>query len=177
MSENISDIKKPIILVGMMGCGKSHVGKAIARRLTLPFFDSDALIEADQETVISDIFEQKGEVFFRQLEADKIASLMLEGACVISTGGGAVTTRETLMKIRQDSVSVWIKASSNKIYERIKHDTTRPLLQCDNPKQRIQEILDTRKELYAQANIHIDNSRDNPNSTVDEIVQALHRFL
>ncbi|MGH1404474.1 MAG: shikimate kinase [Alphaproteobacteria bacterium] len=177
MDDTSLGIKQPIVLLGMMGCGKSHIGRVLTGRLEHPYIDSDSLLEEEQECSIAEIFDVKGEAFFRKLEADLIARLMKRGACVISTGGGAITTPETLDRILRGGISIWIKTDPQKIFERIKDDTKRPLLQCADPRQRIQDLYDSRKALYAQADIHVDNSADTPNVTVDEIMQALQKFL
>jgi shikimate kinase len=151
-----------IVLVGLPGCGKSTVGRLLARRLRLPFFDSDQLIEREIGVAIKDFFEREGEAAFRDLESEMIAHLCAatEAGGVISTGGGAVlrpSNRAVLAGL--DSV-VYLRSSPEEIARRLRHDTTRPLLQGVNPLVRLRELHAVRDPLYAEvADFVVENAR------------------
>mgnify|MGYP001156452841 FL=1 len=167
------EIKKPIVLVGMMGSGKSHVGRLLAERLNRSFYDADKILEEEQGRSISDIFSSDGESAFREMEADLIERLMQKNDAVISTGGGAVVTPSVLSKVKEQSVSVWLQTSVDKIIPRVINDKNRPLLQCGDPKSKLNALMDVREPLYAQADIHITNEDIAVEDVVNKIVQAL----
>lgn len=153
----------PIVLVGLPGCGKSTVGRLLARRLRLPFFDSDQLIEREVGVSIKDFFEREGEAAFRDIESEMIAHLCAapsEGGGVISTGGGAVlrpSNREVLANL--DTV-VYLRSSPEEIARRLRHDTTRPLLQGIDPLVRLRELYSLRDPLYDEvADFVVENAR------------------
>ncbi len=167
---------KPIALVGMMGVGKSHIGHDLSKQICCKFYDSDALIERDQGRNISQIFKEEGEAFFRDLEADKIHGLLAKGNCIISTGGGALLRDATLQEIKAKAISVWLKSDVDIIFNRIKNDNKRPLLQSDNPKQLLADLLKQRQSLYEEADIHVDNSTAGVQDVVGQIIQELHKY-
>ncbi len=167
------EINKPIVLVGMMGSGKSHVGRLLAERLNRSFYDADKILEEEQGRSISDIFSSDGESAFREMEADLIERLMKKNDAVISTGGGAVVTPSVLSNIKEQSVSVWLQTSVDKIIPRVINDKNRPLLQCGDPKSKLNALMDVRELLYAQADIHITNEDITVEEVVHKIVQAL----
>ncbi len=173
--ENL-DIDKPIVLVGMMGCGKSLIAEKLVSAMGVALYDIDAMIKDDEDRTINEIFADEGEAYFRTLEADKIDAVLAEGLCVISTGGGALKTPRTLENIKEKAVFVWLDVDIDTIYKRIKDDKNRPLLQGDNPKAKLEELLAAREHLYKQADIRVDNSGD-PNDTVAEIGDKLSFFL
>ncbi len=168
-------IKKPIVLIGMMGCGKSHIGRILARDLGLEFFDTDRAIEQDQGKKISEIFANQGEGFFRALETSKLKEIIDKGVSVISTGGGIVTIPENLKLIKDISISIWLKSDIDTIIERLNGDRTRPLLQTDNPQKTLQHLLNSRESLYSKADIFIDNE-GNIESAIDKIKQELGNY-
>lgn len=171
-------IQKPIVLVGMMGCGKSCIGKALAEAIGFEFFDIDHLIEQQEGRSIAKIFLHDGEAGFRRIEARLIGDVLDRRFCVISTGGGALTDKETLCGIKEMAVSVWLRSDLDSIMSRIKDDKTRPLLQCDNPREQLGKLLRDRKALYEQADIHVNNNADDECcDVVDDIIQALKNFL
>ncbi len=171
------EIKKPIVLVGMMGSGKSHVGRLLAQRLGVEFCDADKILEEEQGRSISEIFESDGEVAFRDLEADLIERLLNKPDAVISTGGGAVITPRVLSSIKERAVSLWLQTSVEKIIPRVINDKNRPLLQCGDPQSKLNALMEVREPLYAQADIHITNEDIPVEGTVDKIVHALGTFL
>lgn len=170
---DIPTIKKPIVLVGMMGCGKSTVGRSLARYMTCSFYDCDDLIVKDQGKDIKQIFADGGESYFRKLEQEKMQDLLDGGFCVISTGGGAVTVPKILEMISAKGISIWLRSDVEKILKRLNNDNSRPLLQCDNPRKKLEELLSARERLYASADIHVGNTSNNINNTVHTIIQEL----
>lgn len=136
-----SRLNKPVVLVGMMGSGKSHAGAILSSLLGLPHYDSDKIIEKKEGRTISDIFAQSGEAVFRALEHATINELLDRGPCVLSTGGGCVTIPQTLSAIQNKGISIWLKADVDTLYERLKKSKNRPLLDCEDPKERLNNLL------------------------------------
>jgi shikimate kinase len=169
---------RSVVLVGMMGSGKSSIGRRLAARLTVPFVDADAEIEAAAGMTIAEIFEKHGEPYFRAGEARVIARLLEHGPQVLATGGGAFMNENTRAAIRQKGLSVWLKADFDVLMRRVKRRSTadRPMLQGD-PAQRVRELMDARYPVYAEADVTV-ISRDVPHDTiVNEIVAALAERL
>ncbi|MGH1455178.1 MAG: shikimate kinase [Alphaproteobacteria bacterium] len=171
------ELTRPIVLVGMMGSGKSRVGRLLATRLGTPFFDADKIIEEQQGRSIGDVFSADGESAFREIEADVISALLQSQHSVISTGGGAVITPRVLDGIKDRSVSIWLQTSVEKIIPRVINDKNRPLLQCGDPKSKLEGLMKMREPFYAQADIHILNEDCSAEDTVDKIMQALNKFM
>jgi 3-dehydroquinate synthase len=170
--------RRSIVLVGMMGVGKSTIGRRLAARLRLPFFDADIEIEAAAGMSIPDIFLAHGEPYFRDGEARVIARLLNSGPAVIATGGGAFTEREeTRQRIRDQAVSIWLKADVDVIMKRVKRRADRPLLQTEDPVATVSRLLEAREPVYQNADLKI-LSRDVPHDRiVDECIDALHDRL
>lgn len=165
---------KPIVLMGMMGCGKSHVGKILAQKFSILLYDVDAEIETEQGRKISEIFEKEGESFFRSLELESIRQKVEQGFCIISLGGGAVTTPEVLKLVNESTISVWLDAPIDVLFERTQRNKNRPLLNCENPKERLQSLFDARQGLYAQADIKVNSSGNDPMVVVRDIENILY---
>ena len=146
-------LKKSVVLVGMMGSGKTAIGKALALRLGVPFLDSDAAIEEAAQLTIAEIFERDGEPFFRQREAEVIARLMKGPPCVLSTGGGAFLNANVRDTIAQNGVALWLDASLDTLWDRVKHKDTRPPLRTANPRQTLEEIFNARRPVYELAGL------------------------
>lgn len=166
-------MKNNWILIGYMGCGKSTVGRRLSEAFNQEFVDTDALIEQSQEMTISEIFKQKGENYFRNLETELLRKLLeKDGEYVISVGGGLPLREENRRLLQELGQVIYLKAVPDTIYNRIKGDVTRPLLQTDNPKARIIEMLGEREEKYLAAahNIVIVDEK-NISQIVDEIVE------
>ena len=162
---------RSIVLVGMMGAGKSSIGRRLASRLGIPFIDADTEIESAAGMTIPEIFEKHGEPYFRAGEARVIARLLDNGPQVLATGGGAVMDSQTRALIGQKGVSVWLKADIDVLLKRTKRRNDRPLV------EKIKELLPAREPFYAQADIII-QSRDEPHDTIiDEIMGELPRRL
>ena len=160
---------KNIILTGFMGVGKTSVGTQLAKDLSFTFVDVDKLIEADQNLSITSIFSKFGEPHFREVEARIIGQVMMGEGQVVSTGGGAVIQDRNRGAFKKGGFVVCLSASPDVIYERIKHETHRPLLQTADPKVKIKELLDGRAQFYAQADVCIDTS----DKSVDDVIRAI----
>src|SRR6267378_3506441 len=152
---------RSVVLVGMMGAGKSTIGRRLSARLRLPFLDADTEIEAAAGMSIADIFETHGEPHFRDGEARVIARLLDGGPAVIATGGGAFMREETRNRIRDKAVSIWLKADADVIMRRIKRRADRPLLQTEDPTATVSRLLEVREPVYQGADLTI-LSRDVP---------------
>jgi shikimate kinase len=170
--------KRSIVLVGMMGAGKSTIGRRLSARLHLPFLDADNEIElAHAGMTIPEIFAAYGEPYFRDGEARVIARLLEGGPAVLATGGGAFMREETRNRIRDKAVSVWLKADADTIMRRVKRRADRPLLQTPDPAATIGRLIEEREPIYQHADLTI-ASRDVPHEKiVDECIDALHARL
>jgi shikimate kinase len=168
---------RSIVLVGMMGAGKSTIGRRLAGRLRLPFTDADIEIEAAAGMSIPEIFETHGEQHFRDGEARVIARLLDNGPGVLATGGGAFMREETRNRVRDKAVSIWLKADADTILRRVKRRADRPLLQTADPAATVSRLLEQREPIYQNADLTI-WSRDVPHEKiVDECVDTLHARL
>jgi shikimate kinase len=169
--------KRAIVLVGMMGAGKSTIGRRLAARLRLSFVDADAEIEAAAGMSIPDIFETHGELHFRDGEARVIARLLDGGVSVLATGGGAFMREETRARIRDRAVSLWLRADADIIMRRVKRRVDRPLLKTADPAATIARFIEERHPIYQLADLTV-ASRDVPHEKiVDECIAALHEHL
>ncbi len=158
-----------IILTGFMGVGKTLVGTQLAKDLGYTFVDTDKLIEDDQHMAITSIFDSHGEPYFREVEARIIMQVMQGERQVVSTGGGAVIREANRQAFKKSGFVVCLTARPEIIYARIKHETHRPLLQTPDPQAKIKELLDSRAEFYAQADMTIDTS----DRTVDDVITEI----
>jgi shikimate kinase len=170
--------RRSIVLVGMMGAGKSTIGRRLGARLRLPFLDADIEIEAAHAGMtIPEIFATHGEPYFRDGEARVIARLLDSGPAVIATGGGAFMREETRNRIRDKAVSLWLKADIDVIMKRVKRRADRPLLQTPDPEATVSRLLEAREPVYRSADLTI-ASRDVPHDRiVDECIDALRARL
>jgi shikimate kinase len=168
---------RSIVLVGMMGAGKSSIGRKLAQTLEIPFVDADTEIEAAAQMSIPDIFATHGEPYFRAGEARVIARLLEGGPQVLATGGGAFMREETRRAIRARGVSVWLKADFDVLLRRIKRRSDRPMLKTENPTETLKALIADRYPVYAEADLTV-LSRDVPHETiVIEILAALADWL
>jgi len=168
---------RSVVLVGMMGAGKSTIGRRLSVRLRMPFLDADTEIEAAAGMSITDIFETHGEPQFRDGEARVIARLLDSGPAVIATGGGALMREETRSRIGAKAVSIWLKADADIIMRRVKRRADRPLLQTADPAATVGRLMREREPVYQRADLTI-WSRDVPHEKiVDECVEGLHALL
>ncbi len=150
---------RSIVLVGLMGAGKSSVGRRLAEKLGLPFVDADHEIEAAAGKSITEIFADHGEAYFREGERRVIARLLDSGAQVLATGGGAFINEETRERIRQSGVSVWLKADLPLLMKRVMKRSDRPLLKSEDPEAVMQQLMEQRYPVYATADVTVE-SRD-----------------
>ena len=157
-----------MVLVGMMGAGKTSVGKRLAARLGLPFVDADAEIEAGAQLTIPEIFERFGEPYFREGERRVIARLLNGGPQVLATGGGAFMNAVTREAIAASGVSIWLKPDIDVLLARVRKKANRPLLQTDDPEATLRRLLAERSPTYALADVTIE-SREGPHESVVEL--------
>jgi shikimate kinase len=170
--------RRSVVLVGMMGAGKSTIGRRLAARLRLRFMDADTEIElAHAGMTIPEIFAGHGEPYFRDGEARVIARLLEGGPGVIATGGGAFMREETRCRIRDKAVSVWLKADADTIMKRVKRRADRPLLQTADPAATIGRLIEERHPVYALADITIASRDVLHEKIVEECIAALHSHL
>jgi shikimate kinase len=168
---------RSVVLVGMMGAGKSTIGRRLAARLRLSFLDADIEIEAAASMSIPDIFATHGEQYFRDGEARVIARLLDNGPAVIATGGGAFMREETRKRIVDKAVSIWLKADAEVIMRRVRRRTDRPLLKTADPEGTVDRLLGEREPVYEGADITV-LSREVPHDKiVDECIDALRDRL
>ena len=169
--------KRLVVLVGMMGVGKSTIGRRLAARLGIPFADADVEIELAHRMPIPDIFETYGESYFRDGEARVIARLLEAGPAVLATGGGAFMREETRCRIGNKAVSIWLKADIDIIMRRVRRRADRPLLQTADPEATVTRLICEREPVYQIANLTIASREVPHDKIVDECVDALHAYL
>lgn len=169
-------LERPIVLVGMMGSGKTTIGRRLARRLHLPFADADEEIEKAASLSITEIFAQYGEAYFRDGERRVIHRLLHNGPSVIATGGGAFAQQATRQDILDNALSVWIDVPITTLVERTAKRNTRPLLRTGNPEDILRELLDKRAPDYARANIRVACGPEPHGRAVEAIVDALRAY-
>ncbi|HCP80353.1 MAG TPA: shikimate kinase [Octadecabacter sp.] len=167
-------LRRTVVLVGMMGSGKTAIGRELAYRLNVPYVDSDAEIEAAANETISEIFERSGESFFRDREAEVIARLLQSEPCVLSTGGGAYLAERNRTVISEQGVAVWLDADLELLWERVRHKDTRPLLRTADPKKTLSEIFEQRAPVYALADMRAEAKPEfSIYEMTDEVLQVL----
>ncbi len=163
-------LHKTVAMVGMMGAGKTAVGRALAARLDVPFLDSDTEIEAASNLSVPEIFSRFGEPFFREKEARVISRLLDGDPCILSTGGGAFLAEGNRAAVTQRGLSLWLDADVDLLWSRVKHKSTRPLLMTDNPRATLEEIFDARVPTYAQADLSVKSA---PGLSIEEMVDRV----
>lgn len=168
---------KNIVLTGFMGTGKTEVGKILAQRLGLTFFDADSIIEQEQNMTITEIFRQFGEPYFRDIEADVIKRLSEKDRVVIATGGGAVLREENMKNLRKKGIIVCLMASPETILRRTSNDSSRPLLQVEDPLRKIKELIEFRRPYYENSDIMVDTEGKNPAQVVEEIMERIRERI
>lgn len=168
---------RPIILIGLMGAGKTTIGRRLAKRLAIPFRDADHEIEAAANMSVAEIFSQHGEAHFRDGEKKVIARLIEEGSHVLATGGGAWMNEETRSIVTGRGVSVWLKAEFDILMERVRRRSHRPLLQNPDPEGVMRKLIDERYPVYAEADLTV-LSRDVPHEAiVGAVIDALEEYV
>ncbi len=168
---------RPIVLIGMMGAGKTTVGRRLANRLGRHFVDSDEEIEQAAGMSIEDIFRTHGEADFRAGEVKVIARLLKQDDIVLGTGGGAFMNAETRAALREAALTVWIKADFEVLFQRVSRRSHRPLLKTANPRDTLKKLIEQRYPVYAEADVTVE-SRDVPQDQVaSEVMDALIAHL
>lgn len=167
-------LKKTVVMVGMMGAGKTAVGRALAAKIGVPFLDSDAEIVKAANMSIAEIFERDGEAFFRTKETQVIDRLLDEERGILSTGGGAFLAEGNRSLISEKGVAVWLDADLDLLWQRVKHKDTRPLLRTANPRQTLSEIFDARVPIYAKAELSV---QADPNYSIEDMADRVLEAL
>lgn len=165
--------KKFVVLVGLMGAGKTSVGRVLAERLNLPFIDADDEIEKAAGCSIEDIFKLYGEQAFRGGERRVIARILNSEPTVLATGGGAFMDPETRALIAERGISVWLRADIEVLYQRTRRRSVRPLLKNDDPRGTLERLTRERYPIYAEADITLDTEEDKLSETVDRVISQL----
>ena len=168
---------KTIVLVGLMGAGKTSVGRLLAKRLDLEFIDADDEIEQAARCSIEQIFESHGEAEFRDGERRVIARLLTGPTHVLATGGGAFMRKETRDAIRGRGISVWLRADLDLLLRRVSRRKNRPLLRNGNPRQTLEKLIEERYPVYAEADIVVDSGDRPPGTIVDNVIESIETFL
>jgi len=168
---------RPIVLIGMMGAGKSAIGRKLAARLDWPFVDADHEIETAANMSIPDIFEAYGEPEFRRLEASVMARLLDAGPSVLATGGGAFMNADTRAAIAASAVSVWLSADIDLLMARVARKSTRPLLKAPDPRAVMQKLIDERYPVYARADVTVASRDASKEEMAQTVIEALHGHL
>ena len=168
---------RSVVLVGMMGAGKTSVGKRLAGRLGLTFVDADTAIEEAAKKTVTEIFAEHGEDYFRQGERRVIARLLRQPRQIIATGGGAFMNAETRAAIRAAGLSIWLKADWELLFERVRRRPTRPLLQNADPEGTLKALVDLRYPVYAEADLTVQSVDVPHEAMVDAVMAALEAWL
>lgn len=166
-------LEKPIVLIGLMGAGKSTVGKRLAAALGVEFIDSDHEISEAAGCSISEIFETYGETMFRDLEKRVLMRLLASGPCVIATGGGAFMNEDIRNLIKQSTLSIWLRAELPVLVERVSRRDTRPLLKTGDKGEILSRLMSERYPVYAEADMVVDSSAGPHESVVADILKTL----
>jgi len=169
-------LSKPIVLVGMMGAGKTCIGTRLAAKLGLPFIDADTEIERAAGCSVADIFELYGESEFRKGERRVIARLLKDPVHVLATGGGAFMDSATRKEVSDWAISVWLRADLNLLVSRTGRRAARPLLQKGNRREILEQLIEERHPIYAEADLVIESARELPDLTVDRLIDVLEKF-
>ncbi len=162
-----------IVLIGMMGSGKSEVGKKLADKLNYQYVDTDEMIEKDVGYSINEIFQNKGENSFRELEKKAVNCVSLLDNHVISTGGGVVKNSDNMEELEKNSYVICLKADSQTLYNRLKDKKDRPLLKVENPQQKLKELLSKRKKYYKRCHYEVDTCDKN----IEEVVGSIMGYI
>lgn len=168
--------KKPLVLVGMMGSGKSAIGRRLADRLGLAFADADTEIEEAAKCSIPDIFELHGEEAFRDVERRVILRLLKGPVIVVATGGGAFMNEETRAAIKENAVSIWLRADFDTLWRRVSRRNNRPMLKTENPQATLRSLIDERYPVYADADLTVDSTDGPRDATVERVMVALEAY-
>ena len=168
---------RTIVLVGLMGAGKSTIGKRLATRLNLPFVDADTEIEKAADLTIPEIFARHGEAYFRAGEVRVVARILESGPQILATGGGAYMNPETRARIAERGISVWLKADLDVLMKRVRRRNDRPLLKADDPEAVLRRLMDERYPVYAEASVTVMSREAAHDEIVDDVLRELTAFL
>ncbi len=168
---------RSVVLVGLMGAGKSTVGRRLAAKLGLPFYDADHEIEAAAGMTIPEIFNHFGEEHFRDGERRVIARLLHDGPMVLATGGGAFMSEETRTRIAEAGISVWLRADLDVLMRRVRKRTNRPLLENPDPEGTLRRLMETRHPVYALADLSVESHEAPHDRVVADVMKALSAGL
>ncbi len=168
---------RSLVLVGLMGAGKSTIGKRVAAMLDLPFYDADYEIEQAARMTIADLFEAYGEPAFRDLERRVILRLLKDGPMVLATGGGAYMNEETRKAIADKGISVWLHAELDILMERVSHRQNRPLLKRPDPRAFMEALMAERYPIYALADIRVNSRKARRDVVARDVVRTVERYL
>ena len=169
--------QQTVVLVGLMGAGKSCIGKRLAQRLGMPFIDADQEIEQAAGCSISEIFDRHGEANFRDGERRVIARLLEGPPHVLATGGGAFMDPRTRSVVRERAISVWLRAELDLLMRRVSRRSDRPLLQVAEPRQKLADLMAERHPVYGEADVIVDSTDGPPEATLERVVQSLDAHL
>jgi shikimate kinase len=169
----VQDLTQTIVLVGLMGAGKSCIGRRLAQRLNVSFVDADAEIEQAAGCTIAEIFEKYGEPAFRDGERRVMSRLLQGPPTILAAGGGAFMDPETRTLIREHAISVWLRADLDTLTARTKGRGHRPLLNSGDARETLAKLMEVRYPVYAEADITVDTGTDNPNVTCARVIEAL----
>jgi shikimate kinase len=170
-------LPRTVALVGLMGAGKSAIGRRLAHRLGLPFVDADDEIERAAGCSISEFFERFGETEFRNGERRVIARLLEGAPHVLSTGGGAYIDLETRALMRERALTVWLRADLDVLFDRVKKRTHRPLLRQGDPREILNRLMEQRYPIYAEADLVVESTAQPADRTTEQVIDALRRHL
>ncbi|MFS8115560.1 shikimate kinase [Rhizobium jaguaris] len=162
-----------LVLVGLMGAGKSSIGRLVAHQLGIPFVDTDIEIERVSRMTIAELFEAYGEAEFRALETRVIKRLLKGGPRVVSTGGGAFINERTRRHVKRSGLSIWLKADLDVLWDRVSKRDTRPLLKTENPKQTLENLMNARYPIYAEADLTVLSRDVGKDVMVKEVLAAI----
>ncbi|GAA4658069.1 shikimate kinase [Bartonella pachyuromydis] len=169
--------KRALVFVGLMGAGKSVIGKRVATMLRLPFYDSDHEIEKASKMTITELFKIYGESEFRALEQRVILNLLKKSPLVLATGGGAYINQNIRKVIHQNGISIWLKADLDILMQRVSKRKTRPLLQTENPKETMKKLMEQRYPIYAKANLTINSHKESRLTVAKNVIRSIKHYL
>lgn len=168
--------KRNLVFIGLMGAGKSAIGRLTAQALGIPFVDSDHEIERVSRMTISDLFARYGEDEFRALETRVLKRLLRTGPRVVSTGGGAYINERSRRQIKRGGLTIWLNAELDVLWERVNKRDTRPLLKTENPKQTLENLMRARYPIYAEADLTVMSRDVNKETMVEDVLNAVIDF-
>jgi shikimate kinase len=169
-------VKKNLVLLGMMAAGKSTIGKMVAKKQKLEFFDTDLVIEKKHSMKIKDIFSKRGEKFFRNEEQKEVSKILEKENCVIAIGGGAFLNKNLRENILKKSCSIWLNVSIDVLNKRVAWNKKRPLLKKWNNKKKLNELYEERKDIYKLANYKIECNKLSKENVVKKIITLYEKF-